>query len=163
MELVNEHSLTVTLKNCSKFDEYYACILVNDYLDALELIEELRYIYAIQKIGGAQYYNANDYDYSFVFKNGSYISVLTTSDICRLKGTRFHKALLCEDVLDVDAIMALQNNTVRRRSSINNKSRFVERQTDADLTIDKQDEIMIDEFLNQFSDKSVCQNCCSAT
>lgn len=109
MDLLNENSLASLLSNCYRNRRYRACILFNNREDAHALLNELVEIHNQDGIDGVERFIQHNPP-QIRFENGSVLTLLTTSNAAQIRGYRCHEALLHEDVMDTEAMIALQSH-----------------------------------------------------
>lgn len=108
MNLLNENSLASLLTNCYQNRRYRACILFNTHEEACALFNELIEIHNRDGIYGVDRFIRNRPP-QIRFENGSILTLISISQTGQIRGRRHHEALLHEDVMDTDAMIALQS------------------------------------------------------
>lgn len=154
MELLNEITLASLLSNCYRNRYYCACILFDNNEDARALLNELNEIHRQDGIDGVRGFRRGRPS-QIRFENGSSLTLLTTSDESR--GFRFHKALLHENVMNADAMLALQRN-IREYTELGNETldtinKIVQKtpnNTNVEIKVDRKSTKALDDFLGSF-------------
>ena len=154
MDLLNEITLASLLSNCYRNRYYRACILFDNNEDAHTLLNELVEIHRQDGIDGVRSFQRST-PAQIRFGNGSSLTLLTASDETR--GLRFHKALLHENVMNADAMLALQHN-IREYIELGNETldtinKIVQKtpnNTDVEIKVDRKSTKALDDFLGSF-------------
>ena len=108
MQLFNEESFSALLTRCYENAEYQGVVMLASEAQKIDFVDELLRNHTESPITGIKQIIVRLPNTYVEFENGSEIEIITPRDLRRMGRHRFNEALLDSDILDFDAIDALQ-------------------------------------------------------